>query len=367
MGIGKGVIMDSLIESALRHTGQLPEEQKYDKLEDSKIRICVVGVGGAGCNTISRLARMGIKSADTIAINTDHKHLQITEADKRLLIGKSITRGLGAGGFPEIAMKCAEASRDKLREELANSELVFIVAGMGGGTGTGAAPIVAEIAREQGAIVVAIVTYPFSLERARIQKAEWGLEQLKKNTDTVVVIDNNRLVSYVPNLPMNQAFAVADEVTARAVKGISDTIMFPSLVNIDFADIRAIMGNAGVSIISVGEGKGTDKVNSVVHNTLEHPLLDVDYTGAKGALIHISGGPQLTLGEATQIGEGLTTAFDPNANVIWGARLSPEMGNDVVVTAIMTGITSPHVMGKIKEDQKALDKTALEIDTIQYL
>ncbi|NYZ76058.1 cell division protein FtsZ [Candidatus Micrarchaeota archaeon] len=359
--------MDSLIESALRNTGQLPEEQKYDKLEDSRIRICVVGVGGAGCNTISRLARMGIKSADTLAINTDYKHLQITEADKRLLIGKSITRGLGAGGFPEIAMKCAEASRDKLREELANSELVFIAAGMGGGTGTGAAPIVAEIAREQGAIVVAIVTYPFSLERARIQKAEWGLEQLKKNTDTVVVIDNNRLVSYVPNLPMNQAFAVADQVTARAVKGISDTIMFPSLVNIDFADIRAIMSNAGVSVISVGEGKGTDKVNSVIHNTLEHPLLDVDYTGAKGALIHISGGPQLTLGETTQIGEGLTAAFDPNANVIWGARLSPEMGNDVVVTAIMTGITSPHVMGKIKEDQKALDKTAFEIDSIQYL
>ncbi|MCX6775643.1 MAG: cell division protein FtsZ [Candidatus Micrarchaeota archaeon] len=358
--------MESLIESALRNTGKLPEEQKCDNMDD-KIRISVVGVGGAGCNTISRLAKMGIKSADTIAINTDYKHLQITEADKRLLIGKTITKGLGAGGFPEIAMKCAEASRDKLREALDGAELVFIVAGMGGGTGTGAAPVVAELAKEQGAITVAIVTYPFSLERARIQKAEWGLEQLKKNTDTVIVIDNNRLVSYVPNLPMNEAFAVADKVTARAVKGLADTIMFPSLVNIDFADIRAIMGNAGVSVISVGDGKGTDKVNSVVHNTLEHPLLDVDYAGARGALIHIAGGPQLTLGEVTQIGEGLTAAFDPNANVIWGARLSPEMGDAVVVTAIMTGITSPHVLGKMREDQKSLDKTALEIDTIQYL
>jgi cell division protein FtsZ len=238
---------------------------------------------------------------------------------------------------------------------------------MGGGTGTGASPIIADVAKEQGAIVVSIVTYPFSLERARTEKANWGLEQLKKSSDTVVVIDNNRLVSYVPNLPMNQAFAVADDLTAKAVKGITDTIMFPSLINIDFADIRAIMGNAGVAVIMVGEGKGTEKVPCVVKNTLEHPLLDVDYNGAKGALIHIAGGPQLTLGEATQIGEQLTSAFDPNANVIWGARLSPEMGDEVTVTSIMTGITSPHVLGKIRDETKSLEKMAMDLETIQYI
>ena len=356
--------MESLIENAVRQAGAAAPAAA--EMSNDKIRIAVVGVGGGGCNTIHRLAKMGIKSADTIAINTDKLHLNTVDANRRLLIGGQITRGLGAGGFPEVAQRCAEASRDKLREVLANTELLFLVAGMGGGTGTGAAPIIAEIAKEQGAIVVGIVTYPFNLERARTAKADWGLEQLKKAADTVIVIDNNRLVSYVPNLPMNQAFNVADEITARAVKGISDTIMFPSLVNIDFADIRAIMSNAGVAMISVGEGKGTDRVNQVVHTTLEHPLLDVDYKGAKGALIHIAGGPNLTLGEATQIGENLTEAFDENANVIWGARLSPEYGEKITVTSIMTGITSPYVLGK-NQQQKAPEKIPLGIEAISYL
>ncbi|MFH1447387.1 MAG: cell division protein FtsZ [Candidatus Micrarchaeota archaeon] len=311
-----------------------------------KIKIMVVGVGGAGCNTINRLSQMGIKSAETVAINTDSLHLKIISSDKKVLIGKTITKGLGAGGFPEVAAKCAQTSKKELEDALDGVQLLFLCAGMGGGTGTGAAPIIAEIAKEQGAIVVAMVTFPFSLERIRMQKAVWGIEELKKTSDTVVIIDNNRLVSYVPNLPLNQAFAVADELTAHAVKGIADTIMFPSLVNIDFADMRAIMGNAGVAIISVGEGKGNDKVERVVKNTLDHPLLDVDYTGARGALIHIAGGKDLTIGETTQIGEQLTDVFHEDANVIWGARLSPEMGDSVRVTSIMTGITSPHVTGK---------------------
>lgn len=356
--------MEDLIEAAIRNTGKLPEESKL--MSSDKIKILVVGVGGAGCNTINRIMKMGIKSAETIAVNTDQLHLKNIEATRRLLIGQNITKGLGAGGFPEVAARCAEASRDKLREVLANSELVFLAAGMGGGTGTGAGPVIAEIAKEQGAIVVSMVTFPFALERARLQKAQWGIDQLKKNSDTVVVIDNNRLVGYVPNLPMNQAFAVADELTARAVKGIADTIMFPSLVNIDFADVRAIMTNAGVAIISVGDGKGNDKVERVVKNTLEHPLLDVDYTGAKGALIHIAGGPQLTLGEATQIGEKLTQVFAEDANVIWGARLSPEFGDSVVVTSIMTGITSPHILGKYQEEKLSM-KTPLDIEQIQYI
>ncbi len=332
-------------------------------MSSDKIKIMVAGVGGAGCNTINRLSQMGIKSAETVAINTDSLHLKIISSDKKVLIGKTITRGLGAGGFPEVAAKCAQVSKKELEAALDGVNLLFLCAGMGGGTGTGAAPVIAEIAKEQGAIVVGMVTYPFSLERIRMKKAAWGIEELKKTSDTVVIIDNNRLVSYVPNLPLNQAFAVADELTAHAVKGISDTIMFPSLVNIDFADMKAIMGNAGVAIISVGEGKGNDKVESVVKNTLEHPLLDVDYTGAKGALIHIAGGSNLTIGEATQIGEKLTDVFHEEANIIWGSRLSPEMGDFVRVTSIMTGITSPHVAGRSAEELesgKNLELTGIE-------
>jgi cell division protein FtsZ len=317
-----------------------------------KIKIMVVGVGGAGCNTINRLSQMGIKSAETVAINTDSLHLKMVNADRKILIGKTITKGLGAGGFPEVASKCAQNSKEELRAALDGVQLLFLCAGMGGGTGTGASPVIAQIAKEQGAIVVSMVTYPFSLERIRMQKANWGIDELKKTSDTVVIIDNNRLVSYVPNLPLNQAFAVADALTAHAVKGIADTIMFPSLVNIDFADMRAIMGNAGVAMISVGEGKGNDKVKQVVKNTLDHPLLDIDYTGARGALIHIAGGANLTLGEATSIGEQLTEVFFEQANVIWGARLDPDMGDTVRVTSIMTGITSPHVVGKGTAEQE---------------
>ena len=350
--------MEGFINSA-RNTVNLPEET--GATSSDKIRILVVGVGGGGCNTVHRLSKMGIKSAETMAINTDASHLKIVEASKRLLIGSSITKGLGAGGYPEVAAKCAEVSRDKLREAIGNSELVFLTAGMGGGTGTGAAPVIAEIAKEQGAIVVSIVTYPFVLERARLKKADWGLEELKKRSDTVVVIDNNRLVSYVPNLPMNQAFQVADEITARAIKGITDTIMFPSLMNIDFADVRAIMDGAGVAVISLGEGKGNTKVEDAANSALRHPLLDVDYTGAKGALLHICGSPQLTLGEVNAIGEKITDNFSNDANVILGARQTPEMGDSVTVTAILTGITSKYVLGKTtKEEVVQVDTLDLE-------
>ncbi|PIO06088.1 cell division protein FtsZ [Candidatus Micrarchaeota archaeon CG08_land_8_20_14_0_20_59_11] len=349
--------MDGLIADALKYSAKtpLPEELGKDFVP-AKVKITVVGVGGGGSNTVTRLHKMGLKSATTVAVNTDQNHLKMMEADRRLLIGASMTKGLGAGGFPEIGMKAAEQSRDKLAEVLKDTELVFITAGMGGGTGTGAAPVIAQIAKQQGAMVVAMVTYPFALERARLDKADWGLDALRENSDTVVIIDNNRLVSYVPNLPMNQAFAVADTLVARSVKGIADTIMLPSLMNIDFADLRMIMGNAGVAMISIGEAQGNNKVQDAVKNTLEHPLLDVDYVGSKGALVLISGGPNLSLGDAVAIGEGITESFDPNAYVKWGARINPELGDKVVVTSIVTGITSPHIIGKdVRSKEKALD------------
>ncbi|MEM2963306.1 MAG: cell division protein FtsZ [Candidatus Anstonellales archaeon] len=327
-------MLEGFLHSALEHNNP-PNE---DAVGDNDIRIAVVGVGGGGCNTIHRLMQSNLKSATTIAVNTDHLHLRSISAHKRILIGQSITKGLGAGGFPEVGQKCAEISKDKLSEVLSENDLVFLCAGMGGGTGTGAAPVVAQVAKEQGAIVVAIVTYPFNLERIRIQKAQWGLSHLTKVCDTVVVIDNNRLVQYAPNIPINDAFNLADNITGRAVKGICDTIMFPSLMNIDYADVKSVMEEGGVSLISVGEGKGPDRVEKVVKSTLEHPLLDVDYEGARGALLHIGGGSSLTLGEAIEIGEKLTEAFDKNANVKMGARLTPEYGEDVSVTAIVTGL-----------------------------
>jgi len=359
------------MESFLSSFGSTGQNKKAvgaaekDYLGSDKVRITVVGCGGGGSNSITRIMKSGIKTADTIAINTDMNHLRITEANKRLLIGQSITRGLGAGGYPEVARKAAEASKDKIAEALSGADLVFLTAGMGGGTGTGAAPVVAEVAKKEGAIVVGMVTFPFSLERARTEKARWGLDELRKTCDTVVVIDNNRLVQYVPNLPMNEAFDVADEILARAIRGISDTIMTPSLINIDFADIRSIMGNGGVAMLSVGEGKGTNKVEDAIKSTLEHPLLDVSYEGAKGALIHIAGGANLTLGEATKIGEGVTNAFDNNANVIWGARLMPELGDKVVVTAIMTGVTSTSLLGNM-EPQKDKNKAYEMVEELTW-
>ncbi len=359
--------MESLIADALARSASMPTPEAASKnLKPAGVKISVVGCGGAGTNTVSRLTQMGVTSAETIAINTDANHLRMVQANKKMLIGAHMTKGLGAGGFPEVGRKCAEQAKDNIAKMLEGSELVFVTAGMGGGTGTGSAPVVAQVAREQGAITVGVVTFPFALERARLDKADWGLEALAEHCDTVVIIDNNRLVQYVPNLPMNQAFAVADTLVAKAVKGISDTIMLPSLVNIDFADVRSILGNAGMAMISVGEASGRDRVAGVVKNTLEHPLLDVEYSGSKGALIHVQGGSQLSLGEVTSIGEGITDAFDQKANVIWGARVNPDMGDKVVVTSIITGVHSPQLIGKSMVQPKKQEQYNLGLAEINY-
>lgn len=321
-----------------------PEAKEAE--DNASVRIAVIGVGGAGCNCVNRIYASGIKSAKTIAINTDGKHLNMIGAHKKILIGKTITRGLGAGGDTAIAKKCAEVDHELLKREIGENELVFLCAGMGGGTGGGAAPVVAKIAREQGAIVVSMVTYPFALERVRIKKAQASLQELVKVCDTVVVIDNNRLAAYVPNLPITKAFELADSITTRAVVGISDTIMFPSLINVDYADVKTVMENGGLSMISLGQASGHDKVEDVVKDTLQHPLLDVDYEGAKGCLIHLEGGPDLTLGDAIKAGELLTQSFDETASVKMGARINPALQDGMRITAIITGVKSPYILGK---------------------
>ncbi len=340
-------MFDDIIKSA-------KEGPNTSDLDNATIRISVIGVGGAGCNCVNRIYNGGIRSAKTMAINTDGKHLNMINSHKKILIGKTITRGLGAGGDASIAKKCADVDAQMLRNEIGENEIVFLCAGMGGGTGGGAAAPIAKIAKEQGATVIAMVTYPFALERVRIKKAQESLQELVKVCDTVVVIDNNRLAAYAPNLPINKAFELADSITTRAVTGISDTIMFPSLINVDYADVQNVMANGGLSMISLGKGSGHDKVENVVKDTLEHPLLDVDYEGAKGCLIHLEGGADLTLGDAIKAGELLTQSFDEESNIKMGARINPNLNDAITMTAIITGVKSPYILGK-EEKEDNLD------------
>lgn len=352
-------MFEDIIAAAKNGSNQINTNAKGMEIkpdhEFSDIHISILGVGGAGCNCIDRLVKSGIKSATTIAINTDGKHLNSMEAHKKILIGKTITRGLGAGGHTDLARKCAEADREMLKREIGENQLVFLTAGMGGGTGTGAAPVIAQIAKEQGAIVVAIVTYPFALERVRLKKAQEGIQQLVKVADTVVVIDNNRLTSYAPNLPINQAFELADSITGRAVRGVTDTIMFPSLMNVDYADVKAVMQEAGLAMISLGEGSGVGKVEAVVKDTLQHPLLDVNYENAKGCMLHIEGGPDLTLGDAIKVGTMITESFNQDASIKVGARVNPQFTDKIRVTAIITGVKSPYILKREDEHESSID------------
>ncbi|MBT4604936.1 cell division protein FtsZ [archaeon] len=333
--------MDFIVESALQ---SMPEENFEDM---TQANIKVIGVGGAGNNMVGWLYKKGIKGAEIIATNTDHQHLGITGADRKFLIGKDCTRGLGCGGYPSKGAEAAQESMAMLKESLKASDMVFVCAGMGGGTGTGAAPVVAQVAKDTGSIVIGTVTMPFSIEKARCDKAEFGLQQLRQVCDTVIVIDNNRLVQIAGNLPIQQAFAVANELIATMIKGIVETIAVPSLVNLDYADVRAIMTNGGVAAIGVGSSDTNNRVEEAVKGALANPLLDINYEGATGALIHVTGGPDLTLEEISKIGEMVTESLDDDANVIWGARVLDAMKGKVTIMTIITGVNSPWILGKM--------------------
>ena len=325
----------------------------YGSEDFFKANIAVAGVGGGGSNTMQRLSRTGIKGAALMAFNTDSKHLNTLDSGiKRSLIGGPLTRGMGAGGFPEMGMKAAEYSRSDIEAALNGVNLLFICAGMGGGTGTGAAPVVADVAKRNGSVVLGIVTFPFSLERVRINVAKKGIEELSKGCDTLIVIDNQRLVQLYPNLAIDQAFKVADEVAARAVRGITETINTPSLINLDYADVRNILNKGGLAMISIGEGHGTNKVEESVENTLRNKLLDVDYEKATNMLLHITGGEDMTLGEANEIGARLTDSISPSANVVWGARIDPAYAGKVEVIAIVTGVQSSSILGSERNERK---------------
>jgi cell division protein FtsZ len=326
--------------------------------------IKVIGCGGAGNNMVSWLYRKGIKGAKIIATNTDQQHLNITEADHKFLIGANITKGLGCGGFPAKGAAAVQENLAEVKEVLKNTDMAFICAGMGGGTGTGSAPYVAKLAADSGTIVIGTVTMPFSIERARIDKAEFGLQELRKYADTVIVLDNNRLVKIAGNLPVQQAFAVANELIATMIRGIVETIAVPSLVNLDFADVRAIMKNGGVAAIGVGYSDTNRRAEEAVDGALSNPLLEIDYKGADGALIHIEGGPDMTLDEVERIGDMVTKNLDEDANVIWGARVEESMRGRICVMTIITGVNSPWITGqkKVKVAQKHSNSLGSELD-----
>jgi len=325
-------------------------EQQFG-IQVKRAKIVVVGCGGAGSNSVTRLTEMGIQGAYTVALNTDAKALAVAKADKKILIGKELTKGLGCGGYPEVGRKAAEESRNEIKEAIEGADLVFAIAGLGKGTGTGSIPVVAEIAKSMGALVIAVVTMPFKIEGARISKAEDGLAVLRQYADTVIVIENDKLLKYAGNLTIQQAFAVADELIASMVKGITETITLPSLVNLDYADVRAVMSTGGgVAAIGFGESNSSDRAKDAVMKALQNPLLEVDYTGAAGALVHITGGPDLTLEEVNLIGETVAQSLDPSAIVYWGARILPEFEGKVQVITIVTGVKSPYILGSVQRE-----------------
>ena len=353
--------MQDIVNEALERDEQ--EKKQMDDVDGfGDPRIVIVGAGGAGNNTVNRLYNIGVDGAETIAINTDKQHLQMVEADTKILVGKSLTNGLGAGGDPNMGERATEMAQGTIKEVLGDADLVFVTAGMGGGTGTGAAPVISKIAKEQGAIVVGMVSTPFNVERARTGKAEEGLERLREEADSIIVLDNNRLLDYVPNLPIGKAFSVMDQIIAETVKGISETITQPSLINLDYADMTSIMNQGGVAVMLVGETQDKNKTEEVVKDAMNHPLLDVDYRGASGGLVHITGGPDLTLQEAEGIAQNITNRLEASANVIWGARIQEEYKGKVRVMAIMTGVQSAQVLGPTT--QKQADKSRQAINGV---
>jgi len=313
----------------------------------------VVGVGGGGCNAITRMVQEEIQGVDFIGVNTDAQALLLTEAPTRIQLGEKMTRGLGVGGDHTKGRKAAEQSRDELRECLAGADMVFITAGMGGGTGTGAAPVVAELSKETGALTIAVVTKPFGFEGAhRSTVGDDGLEQLLEKVDTLIVIPNDRLLSLCDNkTAVGNAFKMADDVLRHGVQAIAEVITVPGVINLDFADVKAVMQDAGPAWMSIGYGNGQNRAVDAAKAALASPLLDVSMDGSKGVLFNVCGGESLTLFEVNEAAEVIGKAVDPDANIIFGVVFDPKMDNEVRLTLIATGFTSKRST-KVRKDEE---------------
>lgn len=344
------------------------DEELRTLLEARRTQIKVVGCGGAGNNTVTRLMQVGIAGADTIAINTDAQDLLYTDADVKILIGKEVTGGLGAGSNPTLGMEAARESKEDIKKALRGSDMIFLTCGLGGGTGTGSIPVVADIAKKMGALTVAIVTLPFTMEgRQRMNNAKEGLKNLEGVVDTLIIIPNDRLLEIVPDVSISTAFKIADEILVNSVKGIAELVTKPGLVNLDFADVRAIMGHGGLAMIGVGESDTENRAFEAVERALNNPLITVDIEGAEGALVNVTGGPNITIREAQQIVEAVCTRLSPDAKIIWGANVSEDFGDRIRVLLIVTGVKSPQIFGPGKPWTGKAKKDIEQILGVEFL
>ncbi|MAH03851.1 cell division protein FtsZ [Candidatus Pacearchaeota archaeon] len=332
-------------------SGLSPEVREIDKeleelLKKQSAKIKVVGVGGGGGNSLGRMKEIGIKGGELIAINTDAQDLLYVNADQKILIGRELTQGLGAGSNPKVGQEAAKESESEIKKKLSGSDMIFITCGLGGGTGTGAAPVVASLAKKQNALTIGVVTLPFTIEgRKRIENAMDGLERMEASVDTLIVIPNDKLLELAPELPLHTAFKIADEILTNAVKGTTELVTTSGLVNLDFADIRTVMVDGGVSLIGMGESDTEQRAMEAVEKAIQNPLLDVDISNATGALVNIVGGDDMSLDECKLIIETLGSRLSPDAKLIWGAQISPDMEKSIRVLLIVTGVKSAQILG----------------------
>ena len=325
------------------------DKELEEILSKQKARIKVIGSGGAGNNTINRMSEVGITGAEMIAINTDAQDLLYTNANTKILIGRDITQGLGAGSNPQVGEEAARESEHEIKQKVQGADMVFITCGLGGGTGTGSAPIIAEISKKNGSLTVAVVTLPFAMEgQRRYENAIMGLEKLEKSVDTLIVIPNDKLLELAPDLPLQTAFKVADEILTNAVKGIAEMVTKAGLVNLDFADIKAVMSSGGVAMIGVGESDTENRAVEAVEKAIQNPLLDMDISGANGALINVAGGKDMTLNEARKVVETVSEKLSEDAKIIWGAQIYEDLGDTIRTILIVTGVSSPQIFGPKK-------------------
>jgi len=367
--------MDSLIEDAIEEaeehgesstgesgadgaspntSGTMTDDELAQVVKDLETKITVVGCGGAGGNTVTRMAQEGIHGASLVAANTDAQHLaQQVIADTKILIGRQRTGGRGAGSVPKIGEEAAQENIDDIQASIDDSDMVFVTAGLGGGTGTGSAPVVAQAAQEAGALTIAVVTIPFTAEGERRRaNADAGLERLRAVADTVIVIPNDRLLDYAPNLPLQDAFKICDRVLMRSVKGMTELITKPGLVNVDFADVKTIMENGGVAMIGLGESDSENKAQDSMRSALRSPLLDVEFDGANSALVNVVGGPDMSIEEAEGVVEEIYDRIDPDARIIWGASVNNEFDGKMETMVVVTGVESPQIYGKSEAERE---------------
>jgi cell division protein FtsZ len=352
--------------NAANASGTMTDEELKDVLQDLQTDITVVGCGGAGGNTVNRMAEEGIHGAKLVAANTDVQHLVEIEADTKILMGEQKTQGRGAGSLPQVGEEAALESQEEIYDALQRSDIVFVTAGLGGGTGTGSAPVVAKAAREAGALTISIVTTPFTAEgEVRRTNAEAGLERLRDVSDTVIVVPNDRLLDSVGKLPVRQAFKVADEVLMRSVKGITELITKPGLVNLDFADVRTVMEKGGVAMIGLGESDSDAKAQDSVKSAMRSPLLDVDISGANSALVNVTGGNDMSIEEAEGVVEEIYDRIDPDARIIWGTSIDEELEGEMRTMIVVTGVESPQIYGRNEAQQAKANKRLEDIDYVE--